>query len=173
VLTAKGQKRYNRTEYSNLIDTLHIMENATLLIDSKKRLPLSKGNRFYQLIYGIVFITIGAFQILITDLPLFNIGLILIGLLSLTYGVIGKEIFTTHNYLKIDSYLITAKNSGDRKNLIEIRSITHIKNLPSGFDFTLKDYVKTINLTWTTSDEFQMIKTRLEGLGRQNNITID
>ena len=149
------------------------MENSTLLIDSKKRLPLSKGNRFYQLIYGIVLITIGAFQIIKTDLPLFNIGLILIGILSLTYGVIGKEIFTTHNYLKIDSYLITSKNSVDRKSLIEIKSITYIKNLPFGFDFTLKDYVKTINLTWTTSDEFQMIKTRLEGLSRQNNIKME
>ena len=149
------------------------MENSTLQIDSKKRLPLSKGNRIYQFIYGLVLITIGAFQIIKTDLPLFNIGLILIGILSLTYGVIGKEIFTTHNYLKIDSYLITAKNSSDRKNIIEIKSITYIKNLPFGFDFTLKDYVKTINLTWTTSDEFQMIKTRLEGLARQNNITMD
>jgi len=103
------------------------MENSTLLIDSKKRLPLSKGNRFYQLIYGIVLIIIGASQIIKTDLPLFNIGLILIGILSLTYGVIGKEIFTTHNYLKIDSYLITAKNSGDRKNLIEINQLHTLK----------------------------------------------
>ena len=149
------------------------MENSTLLIDSKKRLPLSKSNRFYQLIYGIALITIGAFQIIKTDSPLFNPGLILIGILSLAFGVIGKEIFTTHNYLKIDSYLITAKNSGDRKRLIDIKSITYITNLPLGFDFTLKDYVKTINLTWTTPDEFQMIKTRLEGLARQNNITMD
>jgi hypothetical protein len=149
------------------------MENSTLLIDSKKRLPLSKGNRIYQLIYGLALILIGAFHVIITDLPLFNIGLILLGLLSLTYGVIGKEILTTHNYLKIDSYLITSKNSGDRKNLIEIKSITDIKNLPFGFDLILKDYVKTINLRWTTSDEFQMIKTRLEGLSRQNDIKMD
>jgi len=75
--------------------------------------------------------------------------------------------------LKIDSYLITTKNSGDRKNLIEIKSITYIKNLPFGFDVTLNDYVKTINLTWTTSDEFQMIKTRLEGLSKSNNIKME
>jgi hypothetical protein len=149
------------------------MENSTLLIDSKKRLPLSKGNRLYQLIYGIVLVTIGALKIIKTDFDLINIGLILIGLVSLIYGVIGKEILTTHNYLKIDSNLIMAKNSGDRKNLIEIKSITYIKSLPFGFDFTLKDYVKTMNLPWTTSDEFQMIKTKIEGLSRQYNIKMD
>lgn len=149
------------------------MENSTLLIDSKKRLPLSKGNRIYQLIYGLFLITIGAFQIIKTDFPLFNIGLILIGILSLTYGVIGKEIFTSHNYIKIDSYLITSKNSGDRKNLIEIKSITYIKYLPFAFEVTLTDYVKTINLKWMTPDEFQTIKTRLEGLSKPNNIKMD
>jgi hypothetical protein len=149
------------------------MENSTLLIDSKKRLPLSKGNRFYQLIYGLILISIGAFQIIKTDLPLFNIGLILIGILSLIYGVIGKEIFSSHNYLKIDSYLITSKNSGDRKNLFEVKSITYIKNMPFAIEVTLNDYVKTINLAWMTSDEFQTIKTRLESLSKQNNIIMD
>lgn len=149
------------------------MENSTLLIDSKKRLPLSKGNRIYQLIYGIILVLIGASQLIKTDLPLFNIGLILIGILSLTYAVIGKEIFTSHYYVKIDSYLITSKNSGDRKNLFEIKSITYIKNLPYAFEVTLNNYVKTINLAWMTSDEFRTIKTRLEGLSKQNNIIMD
>jgi hypothetical protein len=149
------------------------MENSTLLIDSKKRLPLSKGNRIYQLIYGIILVLIGASQLIKTDLPLFNIGLILIGILSLTYAVIGKEIFTSHYYVKIDSYLITSKNSGDRKNVIDIKSITYINCLPNGFDVTLTNYVKTINLTWMTSDEFQMIKARLEGLCKQNKIVME
>ena len=149
------------------------MENSTLLIDSKKRKPLSKGNRIYQLIYGIIIILVGASQLIKTDLPLFNIGLILIGILSLTYGIIGKEIFTSHDYVKVDSYLITSKNSGNRKNVIEIKSITYIKWLPGGFEVTLNDYVKTINLTWMTSDEFQMIKTRLEGLSKQNKIVVE
>jgi hypothetical protein len=149
------------------------MENSTLLIDSKKRLPLSIGNKIYQVIYGLLLIAIGAFQIIKTYSPLFNIGLILLGVFSLTYGIIGKEILKTHNYLKIDSYLITSKNSGDRKIVIDIKSITYIKHLPCGFEITLNDYVKTIYLTWMSSEEFQMIKTRLESLSKQNNITID
>ena len=149
------------------------MENSTLLIDSKKRLPLSNGNRFYQLIYGIILITIGAFQIIKTDSPLFNPGLILIGVFSLIYGVVGKAIFTSHNYLKIDSYSITSKNSGGRKNVINIKSITYVKNLPFAFEIALNDYVKTINLPWMTSEEFQMIKTRLEELSNKHNIIVD
>jgi hypothetical protein len=149
------------------------MENSTLLIDSKKRLPLSKFNRIYSSAYGLLLITGGVSQIIKIETSIFSIGYVLLGTLSLIYGGIGKEVFTTHNYVKIDTDLISSKNSGDGKNSIEIKSITYIKNLPFGFDFTLKDYVKTINLPWTTSDEFQLIKTRLEGLARQNNITMD
>lgn len=142
----------------------NIMENSTLLIDSKKRLALSKGNRIYQSLYGILLIIIVASQIIKSDSALFNIGLALIGILSLVYGIIGKKIFLTHNYFRIDSNLITSKNSGERKDVIDIKSITHIKILQSAFEITLNDYVKEINLEWMTADEFQMIKARLEGI---------
>jgi len=149
------------------------MENSTLLIDSRKRLPLTRGNRIYHWVYGIILVFTGTFQIIEIDSPLFNVGLILIGASSLAYGIIGKEIFRTHYYIKIDSNLITSKNSVDGKNLIDIKSITYIKTLSFAFEVTLGNYVRTINLSWMTPDEFQMIRTKLEGLSRQKRIIME
>jgi hypothetical protein len=146
------------------------MENVTLSIESKKRLPLPRGRRIYSISYGVILILLGLVEPIQISSQLFYPAIIIIGICSLIYGIIGKELYKTRNYFKIDKALITSKKSFEKKKVIDIKTITHIKSVPTGFDLSFDNYGKRLNLSWMTPEEYSMVKLRFDHIAKENNI---
>jgi hypothetical protein len=150
------------------------METFNYSIDSKKRNPLSNGSRIHNCLFGLLFMYIG-FQHFANDesLSIFTIFLILAGIYSLIYGLIGKELLMVHYYLIMDSSSIKFKRSFNKEVVIKLNLMTYLKLIPSGFEITFGDYVKNYDLSWLTIDEFEMLKSKLQGYCTLNNIMIE
>lgn len=149
------------------------MENISLTIEKKKRSNLKTGSRIFQCLYGFILILIGARIMNDEPLHLYGIAIILMGLISLAYGIIGKELLPTHNYLILDSNHLKIKNSSLRAQIIEMSAITYMKLTPDGFDVTFNDFAKSYDLSWLSAGQFQLLKSKLHQFGNQNNITIE
>lgn len=149
------------------------METLSYSIDSRKRHNLRTSIRIYSSLYGLLLITIGFLQIKKESISLFPLSIIILGFFSLVFGLIGKELYVTHDSLIMDSSIIKIKRSFERVIKIKLSSITYLKMIPSGFEITFKDYVKTYDLSWLTIEEFQMLKTKFQAYCSQNNIVIE
>jgi hypothetical protein len=149
------------------------MESISYSIDSKKRHNLRTGIRIYLIVYNLLLITIGFLLISKKSVSFLPLALITMGFLFLVYGLVGKELFVTHNYLIMDSSTIKIKRSFELMIKIKLKLITYIKLIPSGLEITFNDYVKTYDLSWLTIEEFQMLKTKLEAYCAQNGIMIE
>jgi hypothetical protein len=149
------------------------METFNYSIDSKKRHKLSLSHRILYNVYGLFLIT---FQILLisknSNLVL-SVVIIALGVTPILYGIIGKELLVTHDYLIMDQNNIKIKRSFDVACKIKLSSITYIKFIPEEFEITFKDYVKDYDLSWITIEEFQMLKVKLQEYCRLNNIRIE
>jgi len=152
---------------------MEFIETLNFSIDSKKRNPLSKGSRIQNCLAGVLFLYIGIQHFANESLSMFTIIIILSGIYSIIYGLIGKELLMIHYYLIMDSSLIKFKRSFNREVVIKLNSITYLKLIPSGFEITFSDYVKIYDLSWLTIDEFEMLKSKLQSYCTLNNIMIE
>ena len=149
------------------------METFNYSIDSKKRNPLGTGSRIHNCLFGLLIIYIGFKHFANESVSVFTIFLILAGIYSLIYGLVGKELLMIHYYLIMDSSLIKFKRSYNKAVVIKLSSITYIKLIPSGFEITFSDYVKTYDFFWLTIDEFEMLKSKLQSYCTLSNIMIE
>jgi hypothetical protein len=143
------------------------MENNHFIIDRKIRGLLSTDRRIYSIIFGIFILIIGIIPIVRSGLSFQNENLllhesyILVGILQIIFGGVGKELFTIRHRLELNSKSIKIKKTFQRKILINLDSITHLKILPLSLEFCLGDYVKTYDFFWLTNEEFERLKIAL------------
>ena len=142
-------------------------------VKTRKRLDLKVSSRIINVIYGAILIWIGLHIINKESLFLYAMGTILLGCFSLVYGIIGKEILAVHNFIILDSNHLRIKKSFNKAVKLNLDSVTYIKFTPSGIDVTLKDYVKSYDLSWLTFEEFQMFRVKLQLYGNQHNFTVE
>ena len=149
------------------------METNFYSIDKRNRHDMSKGSRIINSLYGLILMIIGIVFVPKESSSIFPSSFIFLGFCSLAYGLIGKELFITHDSLIMDSKIIKIRRSFQSRVKIKLSSITYIKFIPSGFEITFKDYLKVYDLSWLTIEELQMFKTKLQSFCNQNNISID
>ena len=106
-------------------------------------------------------------------LYLYAIAIFLMGIITLAYGIIGKELLPSHSYFILDSSHQKINNSSLKAQNIELIAITYMKLNPDGLDVTFNDFVKNYDLSWLSSEEFLLLKSKLHQFGNQNNITIE
>jgi len=80
---------------------MEFMETLNFSIDSKKRNPLSKGQEF-RTVWLEYYSCISESSICNESLSMFTIIIILSGIYSIIYGLIGKELLMIHYYLIMD-----------------------------------------------------------------------
>ena len=155
------------------------MESNNFLIDKKTREELSKGVRTYRISVGIIVLVIGLVIVvrkgfsLQSDLPLFAQLLILMGIINIVQGNIGKEPFRKRYILNMDSVSIRIKKSYEKEIVISLGSISHLKILPLKLELTMKDYVKTYDFSFLTKEEFENFKTRIIDYCEKNKIDVE
>ena len=149
------------------------MKTPNYSIDSRKRYNLRMGNRIFNCIYGILLIVIGVTLFSKESHALLTILIILLGLSSLIYGLLGKELLITHDYLVMDSDILEIKRSFEKTNTIKLSSATYIKTIPGGLEISFNDYVKTYDLSWISNDQFFSLKERLQTYCNENSIKLE
>lgn len=155
------------------------MGNNDFSIDRKTRGLLSKGRRIYS-------VALGAYVLIVGSIPLVRNGFsfqegdfilhetfILMGVLQILFGLIGKELYTIRYRLKIDSQSMKIKKTFESKVLINLNSITHLKTLPMRLEFCFGDYVKTYDFSWLTLEEFEKLKVGISDYCMRKNIEIE
>ena len=159
--------------------TILYMENNHFLIDRKIRELISTDRRIYSIIFGIFVLIVGLIPIVKNGLSIQNEYLILheiytlVGILQIIFGVIGKELFTIRHRLELNSESIKIKKTFQRKVLINLDSITHLKMLPFSLEFCFGDYVKTYEFLWLTQEEFERLKIAISIRSANKNIVIE
>jgi hypothetical protein len=98
---------------------------------------------------------------------------IFLGFFLIGYGLIGKELQKAHYYVKFDSGVLRLKKSRySSEVMVDLRTATYIKSISSWFEISFDDYVKTYDFSWLTTEEFQRLKSRIQGYCADNNIDI-
>ncbi|MHC1703260.1 MAG: hypothetical protein AB9846_05070 [Tenuifilaceae bacterium] len=155
------------------------MENIDFGIDKKIRETLSKGTRIYRIIYGSIIFIIGFILIYKTGFSILQPSsflaeaLILTGIISIVYGIIGIELFKQRYRLKMDSESLRFKKSFDSEITIKLNKITHLKVLPMQLEISYDDYIKTYDFSWLTHEEFEKIKASLSNYCMKNKIDVE
>ena len=149
------------------------METFNYSIDSRKRHNLSKGSRFSNYLYGAIFLAIGLHNIIKDSFSLLSLFMIVFGIGIFIFGLVGKELLMTRDYLILDSNRIKIKRSFERATKIKLNSITYIKTIQMGFEITFNGTIKRYDLSWLTVEEYQMLKTKLQIFCSQNNVSFD
>jgi len=155
------------------------MESYIFSIDKKTREQLSKGETIYRILVGIIVLVIGvlivvrkgfSFQ---SDPSVLAEMLILMGIINIIQGKVGKELFKTRYQLKMDTVSVRIKKSFKTALVISLSSISYVKILPLKLEVTMKDYVKTFDFSFLTQAEFDNFKTRIIDYCLKNKIEVE
>ena len=133
------------------------MENTDFMITFCERKSLSNGTRIYNSVYGLILIVVCLINYHIQWLPL-----IVIGILSIIYGLIGKELFKTRNSVTITQNAIIIRESFQRDITINLKNIEHIELYLYELQVHFIDYVKIYDLSWLSSSEHQKLSKKLD-----------
>jgi hypothetical protein len=104
---------------------------------------------------------------------IFSEILILIGLISIIYGSIGRELFKARYRLIMDNESIKMKKSYEKEIIINLNTITHLKTLAPSLEITYNDYIKTIDFSWLTPEEFERFKLQLGDYCLKRNLKLE
>lgn len=137
------------------------MGNNDFLIASCERKSLSKGNRIYNLIFGLIVVILGMNHYQMQWLPL-----IALGILSIIYSLVGKELFKTKNSITITQSEILIKRSFEQNVTIDLKNIKRVSLDLYELQVDFSDYVKTYNLSWLSGDEHQKLQEKLNGINK-------
>ncbi len=136
-------------------------------IDKKTRGFLSKGRRIYSIAFGTFILIIGlipfvrngfSFQ---NDDSYFHVTIILMGLLQIIFGFIGRELNTIRYRLKMDSESLRIKKTFEHETIINLDSIKQVKTFQMRLEIFFDDYVKTYDFSWLTIEEFENLRARI------------
>jgi hypothetical protein len=155
------------------------MENLKLTIEKRTRERLGKGTRIYRIVYGITILILG---IIITakkgfsfelDLAFFGEALILIGIFSITYGLIGRNLLRQNIKIQPDAGIIRIKKRFEKEILINLDRVTYLKTSPFKLELSFDDFAKIYDFSYLTDEEFKMIKVKTIEYCREKNIEIE
>lgn len=150
------------------------MESNTLSITYKKREKLTKADKYLKIFFGLFWIAFGIIQLIRVDYkPVLFILFIITGLSHLAFAFWGKQLYLTRSSLEINDNKLIVKNNPDRRDIINLKSIKQISFLSSGLKVLFEDSVKFINLSWMTSDQIQMLKDKIVGIGKLNKFDVN
>lgn len=152
------------------------MGNTEFIIEKKTRESISKSNKVYRFLYGLILFIAGIILILKQEqlfsdkYSFISWGMILIGLSFVLYGLIGKNIFASKIFIQINEDSIKIKKPFRSTTTIELSTITYLKFLPLSLELSFTDYAKTFNLSLLTQEEFDKVKEKLTEYCVKKNI---
>jgi len=152
------------------------MENNNFSIDKKTRGLIGKGRRIYSIAFGVFIIIVGFIPIVRSGLSFLDVDsilhetFILMGVLQIIFGLIGKELYTIKYRLKMDSESIRIKKTFERETIINLDSIMHVKTFQMRLEIFFVDYVKTYDFSWLTIEEFENLRERISDYCLKKNI---
>jgi hypothetical protein len=147
------------------------MEKNETLIELNIRESLVKSQRLSGASIGISFLAMGLIPVISEGLPIRK-GFILIGILWLIYSLIGREIFRQKFKVSIDSGILKIKVSIRKTKKINLSLVTYLKMIPDELEICFHDYLKTYDISWLTPDEFEILKAKIYGFCKKNNIEV-
>ena len=142
------------------------MEDLQLTIEKRTREKLGNGTRIYRIVYGITILILG---IIITaktgfsfelNLAFLGEAMILIGILSMTYGLIGRKLLRQNIKIQLDTGMIRIKKKFEKEILINLDRVTYLKTSPFKLELSFEDFAKTYDFSYLTDEEFEMIKVK-------------
>ena len=155
------------------------METIDFSIDKKIRETPGNGRRIYNVVLGIFFLLMGGSYLFENGFSIqdsqsiLNNFIILVGLLSITYGLWGREPFRKRFRLKMDNTTLRIKQSFEWEVKINLNSITHLRSVPLGFIITFNDYIQTYVFSWLTTEEYEILKARMTDYCLKNKIEVE
>ncbi len=155
------------------------MKQNDFLVDKRIREKIGTGRRIYNLIIGILLLTLGLTHIIkhgfsIQDgRAILNEVYILMGVLVILIGIVGREPFRTRYRLIKDDEIIRIKKSFESEAKINLCKIKHLKFLPLRVEVTYNDFVKSYDLDWLTTEEYENFRSKLTDYCLKNKIIAD
>jgi len=106
------------------------------------RRKLSKPRKKYQYFIGVFNIVIGSLGLIKsnTDFAPLLIVLITAGVLSIIYGIVGKQLIKERNYIRINPGEITYKNSFKKPEMIPVLNLLDLRIETHKLEFVLTDH---------------------------------
>jgi hypothetical protein len=92
--------------------------------------------------------------------------LIIIGILSIMYGLVGKDLLKTKNSITIIQNSILIKRSFERNVIIDLRDVKKIAFDLYVMQIHFIDYVKMYDLSWLSSNELKKLQERLNDFSK-------
>lgn len=131
------------------------MDNNDIVIVIAERKSLSTGGRIFNSMYGLIVVIFCLVNFQLIWLPL-----IVYGVLSIVYGMVGLELIKTKNSIAISQTEIVIKGSLKRIIKIELKDVKRIilEHFELQVDFL--DYSKVYNLSWIPEEEYKRLKER-------------
>lgn len=147
-------------------------------VERKIREKLGNGRRSYNIFAGILLMLMGGTNLLekgfsnYNSSTIINMAIILLSLLMLVFGIIGKEPIKTKYRLKIDNDYLTTKKTFETETKIKLSSITGVKFISQKLEATYNDYIKTYDFSWLSENEYDSLKTWLKEYCKEKERTI-
>lgn len=137
------------------------MENNDFMIVSCERKPLSKGTRIYNTIFGLIVIGFYLINYQVQWIPL-----IILGILSIVYGLVGKELLKTKKSIALTQSEVLIKRSFQQDVKVDLRDVNRIVFDLNELQFHFSDYIKAYDLSWLSSDEHKRLKEKLNAIDK-------
>jgi len=138
------------------------MEYKDFQLTSSKRKSLSLFTRIFNSILGIVLIIY-----VITNYQTQWLPLLIIGVLSTIYGVVGLELFKINYCIKLSNNTLEIVKSFQQDIVIDLNKVEYISMNYNELQVHYVDYVKTYIIPWLTADDHQILIDKLEEINKK------
>jgi len=132
------------------------MEYKELLIAKNERKSQSRSSRITNSVFGLI-VTI----IVLIVYQFRDIVLLIIGVFSMVYGIVGLEFFKTIYRIKVTQDTLEIIKSYRQDIVIDLNKVDYIQLKNNELQVHYSDYVKTYNLPWLTGDDYYELKDKL------------
>lgn len=152
------------------------MKSTNFSIYKKNRKILTNSHKNYRIFYGFGILLFGLLITIVKGFPIstglsfLGIGIIVIGLISVFYGIIGVKIFAQKIQIECDKESFQIKKSFTKNTIIKFDTISFMKFLPKGIEISFSDYSKNYDLSLLSIEEFEALKEILIEHCDANNI---
>ena len=138
------------------------MEYKDFKIAYSERKSLSLFTRIFNSILGLI-LTI----FVITNYQFQDIPLLIIGLSSILYGIVGLDLFKTNYCINVTHDSIEIIKSFQQDIVIDLNKIKYIALRYNELHVHYADYVKTYKIPWLTSEDYQKLSNKLDEINEE------
>jgi len=140
------------------------MDNNDLLLTSGKRKSLSIFTRVFNSILGITLILFVIINYQSQGLPL-----LIVGVFSTIYGVVGLEVFKTNYCISLTNNTLEIVKSFQQDIVIDLNKVDYITMKYNELQVHYADYVKTYTISWLRGEEYKLFIDKLEEINKKQN----